>query len=65
MIQEAEVKEPVTFISLSSKQIEAIRKVMPEFSLSKIAARTYRSLDKDYNTKSRYPRPICDVAASL
>jgi len=30
VIQEAEAKEPVTFISLSSEQIEAIRKAMPE-----------------------------------
>jgi len=38
VIQEAEAKEPVTFISLSSKQIEAIRKARPEFSLSKLQA---------------------------
>jgi TRAP-type uncharacterized transport system substrate-binding protein len=49
MIQEAEAKEPVTFVSLSSEQIEAIRKAMPGFSPLKIAAGTYRSLDKDYN----------------
>ena len=49
-IQEAEVKEPVTFISLSPEQIEAIRKALPEFSPSKVAAGTYRSLDKDYVT---------------
>ena len=53
-IQEAEAKEPVTFISLSPEQIEAIRKAMPEFSPSKIAAGTYRSLDKDYVTIGVY-----------
>jgi TRAP transporter TAXI family solute receptor len=53
-IQQAEAKEPVTFIHLSSEQIEAIRKAMPEFSSSKIAAGTYRSLDKDYNTFGVY-----------
>jgi TRAP transporter TAXI family solute receptor len=53
-IQEAEVKEPVTFISLSPEQIEAIRKVLPEFSPSKIAAGTYRSLEKDYVTVGVY-----------
>src|ERR1700730_5098583 len=53
-IQEAEAKEPVTFISLSPEQIEAIRKAMPEFGPSKIAARTYRSLDKDYATIGVY-----------
>ena len=49
-IQEAEAKEPVTFLGLSPEQIEAIRKAMPEFGPSKIAAGTYLSLDKDYVT---------------
>jgi len=34
--------------------MEAIRKAMPEFSSSKIAAGTYRSLDKDYITLGVY-----------
>jgi uncharacterized protein len=49
-IQEVEAKEPVTFIGLSSEQIEAIRKAMPELSPSKIAAGSYRALKKDYST---------------
>jgi TRAP transporter TAXI family solute receptor len=49
-IEEVEAKEPVTFVSLSSEQIEAIRKAMPEFSRSKVAAGTYRFLEKDYVT---------------
>jgi TRAP transporter TAXI family solute receptor len=49
-IQQVEAKEPVTFLSLSPEQIDAIRKAMPEFSSSKIAAGTYRSLNKDYDT---------------
>jgi uncharacterized protein len=53
-IQEIEAKEPVTFISLSPEQIDAIRKAMPEFSPSKIAAGTYRLLDKDYITFGVY-----------
>ena len=53
-IQEADAKQPVTFISLSPEQIEAIRKAMPELSPSKIAAGTYRSLDKDYVTIGVY-----------
>ena len=53
-IQQAEAMEPVTFISLSPGQIDAIRKAMQEFSSSKIAAGTYRSLDKDYNTLGVY-----------
>jgi uncharacterized protein len=53
-IQEAEAKEPVTLLSLSSEQTEAIRKAMPEFSPSKIATGTYRSLDKDYVTIGVY-----------
>jgi TRAP transporter TAXI family solute receptor len=49
-IQEVEAKEPITLISLSPEQIDAIRKAMPEISTSKIAAGTYRSLEKDYST---------------
>lgn len=49
-VQDVENKEPVTFIGLSSEQNEAIRKAMPELGLSKIAAGTYRFLDKDYLT---------------
>jgi|HubBroStandDraft_6_1064221.scaffolds.fasta_scaffold304089_2 TRAP transporter TAXI family solute receptor len=50
VIQEVEVKEPITFIGLSSEQIEAIRKAMPELGPAKIAAGTYRALEKDYAT---------------
>jgi TRAP transporter TAXI family solute receptor len=49
-IREAEAKEPVTIISLSREQMDAIRKALPEFTPSTIAAGTYRSLDKDYDT---------------
>ena len=48
--QEVEAKEPLTFISLSAEQIAAVRRAMPEFSPSKIAAGSYRSLVKDYVT---------------
>ena len=53
-IQAAEAKEPITFLALSPEQIEAIRKALPEFGASKIAAGTYRSLDKDYVTIGVY-----------
>jgi TRAP transporter TAXI family solute receptor len=49
-IQEVEAKEPITFVSLSPEQIEAIRKAMPEFSPSKVTTGTYRLLEKDYVT---------------
>jgi uncharacterized protein len=49
-----DAKEPVTFLSPSPEQIEAIRKAMPEFSPSKIVAGTYRQLDKDYVTVGMY-----------
>jgi TRAP-type uncharacterized transport system substrate-binding protein len=49
-IQEVEAKEPIAFIGLSSEQIEAIRKAMPELGPSKIAAGAYRALEKDYST---------------
>lgn len=54
VIQDVETKVPVTFLSLSPDQMDAIRKAMPEFAPSKIAAGTYRSLDKDYVTVGVY-----------
>ncbi len=53
-VQHVEAKKPITFIGFSAEQIEAIRKAMPEFTPSKIAAGTYRSLDKDYATIGMY-----------
>jgi TRAP transporter TAXI family solute receptor len=53
-IQQVEESEPITFLSLSPEQVEAIRKAMPAFSPSKIAAGTYRSLEKDYATVGIY-----------
>ncbi len=53
-IQKTEAKEPLTAISLSLEQIDAIHKAMPEFSLSKIAAGAYRHLEKDYVTIGVY-----------
>jgi uncharacterized protein len=53
-IQKAEADEPITLVNLSSEQIAIIRKAMPEFSPSAIAAGTYRSMDKDYSTFGVY-----------
>jgi TRAP transporter TAXI family solute receptor len=53
-VTKVEATEPVTFVGLSSEQIEAVRKEMPELSPSKIAVGTYRSLDKDYVTVGMY-----------
>jgi uncharacterized protein len=49
-IQNVDAKEPVTFLNLSPEQMEAIRKAMPDFGPAKIAAGTYRLMDKDYIT---------------
>lgn len=49
-IQTVEAKEPVTLISLSPEQIDIIRAAIPALTPAKIAAGTYRSLDKDYVT---------------
>ena len=49
-IQSVDAKEPVTFLSLSAEQMEAIRKEWPEFVPAKIAAGTYRLMDNDYVT---------------
>jgi TRAP transporter TAXI family solute receptor len=53
-IEQAAAKNPITFLNLSPEQIEVIRKALPEFSLSKIAAGTYHSLAKDYVTIGVY-----------
>ena len=47
-IQQVEAKAPIRFLSFSAEQIEAIRKVVPEFGASKIPAGTYRLLEEDY-----------------
>jgi TRAP transporter TAXI family solute receptor len=49
-IQEVDAKEPVTFLNLSPEQMGAARKVWSEFGPAKIAAGTYRLMDKDYVT---------------
>jgi TRAP transporter TAXI family solute receptor len=53
-VKDIVAKEPVTFLNLSLEQIDAIRKAMPEFSPSKIAAGTYKTQDKDYVTFGVY-----------
>src|SRR5439155_18600694 len=49
-IQDVDAKEPVKFLNLSPEQMQAISKATPEFGPAKIAAGTYRLLDKDYVT---------------
>ena len=49
-IEDVDAKEPVKFLNLSPEQMDAIRKTMPVFGPAKIAAGTYRLLDKDYVT---------------
>jgi uncharacterized protein len=53
-LQHVEAKEPVVFVSLTPEQIEAIRKAMPEFTISQISSRVYTSLDKAYITVGLY-----------
>jgi hypothetical protein len=49
-IQAAAEQQPFTLIGLPPEQIAAVLKAIPEFSPSKISARTYRFQDKDYDT---------------
>jgi TRAP transporter TAXI family solute receptor len=49
-IQEAEARAPLTFISLTSEQIQIVLNAMPELGSLTMAAGTYRLLDKDYST---------------
>jgi uncharacterized protein len=52
--KELEKKEPLNFISLSDSEIDAVRKAIPELSLSTIPFGTYASLGKDYTTVGVY-----------
>lgn len=49
-IQRVEAKEPAQLLSLSTEQLETISKTLPDFTLSKIPAGTYRLQDTDYDT---------------
>jgi TRAP transporter TAXI family solute receptor len=49
-IQRVDVKEPVKLLDISTDQMEAIVKAIPDFSLSKIPAGTYRLQSTDYIT---------------
>jgi uncharacterized protein len=53
-LEHVEAKEPVVFVSLTSEQIEAIRKAMPELTMSQIGSGVYKSLDKTYTTVGLY-----------
>src|SRR5262249_58746400 len=49
-LQKAEMTEPITLIRLSPEQIDTIRKALPEFSPSKIAAGSSRRAVYGYHT---------------
>lgn len=53
-LQAADAREPLTFIGLSSEQMGAVHKAMPELSPARIAAGTYRSLGTDYDTTGMF-----------
>ena len=53
-LEHVEAKEPLVFVSLTPEQIEAIRKAMPELTISQIGSGVYTSLDKTYTTVGLY-----------
>jgi uncharacterized protein len=53
-LKHVEAKKPVVFVSLTPEQIEAIRKAMPELTISQIGSGAYTSLDKTYTTVGLY-----------
>ena len=53
-LKQVEAKEPLVFVSLTPEQIEAIRKAMPELTISEIGSGAYSSLDKTYTTLGVY-----------
>jgi uncharacterized protein len=53
-LKHVEAKEPMVFVSLTPEHIEAIRKAIPELTISQIGSGAYRSLDKTYTTVGLY-----------
>jgi TRAP transporter TAXI family solute receptor len=53
-LKHVEAKEPAIFVSLTSEQIEAIRKAIPELTISQIGSGVYTSLDKTYTSVGLY-----------
>jgi TRAP-type uncharacterized transport system substrate-binding protein len=53
-LKKVEAKEPLVFVSLTPEQIEAIRKAMPELTVSQIGSGVYTSLDKTYTAVGLY-----------
>jgi uncharacterized protein len=53
-LKHVEAKEPMVFVSLTPEHIEAIRKAMPELTISQIGSGDYTSLDKTYTTVGLY-----------
>jgi TRAP transporter TAXI family solute receptor len=53
-LKQAEAKEPLVFVSPTPEQIEAIRKAMPELTVSQIGSGVYTSLDKTDTTVGMY-----------
>jgi TRAP transporter TAXI family solute receptor len=53
-LKQVEAKEPLVFASLTPEEIEAIRKAIPEFTISQIGSGVYTSLDKTYTTVAQY-----------
>jgi TRAP transporter TAXI family solute receptor len=53
-VKQAEAQEPLVFVSPTPEQIEAIRKAMPELTISQIGSGVYTSLDKTDTTVGMY-----------
>ena len=53
-MKQLEAQEPLVFVSLTPEEIEAVRKAMPEFTISQIGSGVYTSLDKTYTTVGLY-----------
>jgi uncharacterized protein len=53
-LKQAEAQEPLVFVSPTPEQIEAIRKAMPELTISQVGSGVYASLDKTDTTFGMY-----------
>jgi uncharacterized protein len=53
-LQQLEAQEPLVFVSLTPEEVEAIRKAIPELTISQISSGVYTSLDKTYTSVGLY-----------
>ena len=57
--------EPLVFVSLTPEEIEAIRKAIPELTISQVGSGVYASLDKTDTTVGLYTLRLAELQSRL